>query len=376
VERSGPIGAGPREDSSMTGLFRMAALAAGVSLLAFSAHAQQGALSKAVGGYSFEDAAKPNPATKDFNSKDGKLTFAIVTHTAGNGFFDPVYAGALAAANLIGAKVLLLGSESPTDDPAREIEILNQIIQDPTLDGLIMTTPQAGAYNDIVKAAEKKGIPVATTNSFDGTIYNRSSISHTGQDASAAAIAGEALVKCLLDRGVKSGSILLPNSTAMGNVEVNNRVTSAFNAIVKSLKAAGKLSDFKVDAGPENVGVDANMNDPVNSIVSLFESRGDVVGAFAGNNVFTPALAKAITQMGKTGKICAYGFDLGPAQQEALRSGALTGALGQQPFLQGFWPVMQLYLQIDRGIAAANLDTRAQLVTKETVGTVGKRFEN
>ena len=56
--------------------------------------------------------------------------------------------------------------------------------------------------------------------------------------------------------------------------------------------------------------------------------------------------------------------------------GDLTGALGQQPFLQGFWPVMQLYLQIDRGISAANLDTRAQLVTKETVGNVGKRFEN
>ncbi|TIU25740.1 MAG: sugar ABC transporter substrate-binding protein, partial [Mesorhizobium sp.] len=66
----------------------------------------------------------------------------------------------------------------------------------------------------------------------------------------------------------------------------------------------------------------------------------------------------------------------GPTQQDALKSGDLTGALGQQPFLQGFYPVMQLYLQIDRGIAAANLDTRAQLVTKETVTKVGKRFEN
>ncbi len=37
---------------------------------------------------------------------------------------------------------------------------------------------------------------------------------------------------------------------------------------------------------------------------------------------------------------------------------------------------MQLWLQIDRGIAAANLDTRAQLVTQEPVGDIGKRFEN
>jgi simple sugar transport system substrate-binding protein len=37
---------------------------------------------------------------------------------------------------------------------------------------------------------------------------------------------------------------------------------------------------------------------------------------------------------------------------------------------------MQLYLEIDRGIAAANLDTRAQLVTSENVGDVGSRYEN
>ena len=352
------------------------AVSAAAVMVACTTGAFAQGIDQAVGGYSWADAAKEADGTKNFHSADGHLTFAIVTHTAGNGFFDPVYVGATVAGNMIGATILLLGSESPADDPARELEILNQIIQDPTIDGLIMTTPQVGAYDDIVRTAEANGIPIATTNSFDPGILNRNGISHTGQDASAAAIAGEALVACLMDRGVTGGSIILPNSTAMGNIEVNNRVSSAYNAIVKALTAAGKLDAFKVDAGPEGVGVDADMNDPVNSIVSLIESRGDVVGAFAGNNVFTPALAKAVAQTGNTGKMCAYGFDLGPAQQEALASGDLTGALGQQPFLQGFWPVMQLYLEIDRGISAANLDTRAQLVTKDTVGAVGKRFEN
>ncbi len=37
---------------------------------------------------------------------------------------------------------------------------------------------------------------------------------------------------------------------------------------------------------------------------------------------------------------------------------------------------MQLYLQIDRGVSAADLDTKAQLVTKANVGAIGKRFEN
>ncbi|HWT31780.1 MAG TPA: substrate-binding domain-containing protein [Propylenella sp.] len=360
----------------MKQVFAVAALSAAVSLGVSGAFAQSGTLQQAVGGYSFEEAAKESPDTKNFNSADGKLTFAIVTHTAGNGFFDPTYVGAKVAADMIGANLIMLGSEAPVDDIPREIEILNQVVNDPTIDGLILTTPQSGAYDDIVKKLEEKGIPVATTNSFDPNIHNRSGISHTGQDASAAAIGGEALVQCLVDKGVESGSIILPSTTTLGNVEVNNRITAAYEAIVSKLNEAGKLANFTVDAGPENIGIDVNKDDIVNSIVSLIESRGNVVGAFAANGFVTPALGDAITQVGKQGEICAFGFDLGPKQQEQIRTGALTGSLGQQPFLQGFWPVMQLYLTIDRGIQAANLDTRAQLVDKDTVDTVGKRFEN
>jgi simple sugar transport system substrate-binding protein len=141
-----------------------AACVAGVS----GAFAQSGgALSTAVGGYTFEEAAKPAPETNNFNNADGKLTFAIVTHTAGNGFFDPTYVGAKVAADMIGANLIMLGSEAPVDDIPREIEILNQVANDPTIDGLILTTPQSGAYDDIVKKLMDKGIPVATTNSFD-----------------------------------------------------------------------------------------------------------------------------------------------------------------------------------------------------------------
>ena len=83
-----------------------------------------------------------------------------------------------------------------------------------------------------------------------------------------------------------------------------------------------------------------------------------------------------IAQLGLEDKICAFGFDLGPKMLDQIKSGALDGSLGQQPFLQGFYPIVQLYLQIDRGVAAADLDTKAQLVTKDNVEAVGKRFEN
>ena len=172
----------------------VAAAVAALCLWGSGAFAQSGAISKAVGGYTWEDAAKEGATTR----KDGKpLTFAIITHTAGNGFFDPVYVGAQVAANAFGINLIKLGSEAPMDDIPREIQILNQIVNDPTINGVIMTTPQVGAYNDIVKKLEDRGVVVATTNSFDGTLYDRNDISHTGQSASAAAIGGEAIVKCL-----------------------------------------------------------------------------------------------------------------------------------------------------------------------------------
>jgi simple sugar transport system substrate-binding protein len=349
------------------------AIIAAACLWSAVASAQSGAIDKAVGGYSFTDAAKEAPTTK----KDGKpLTFAIITHTAGNGFFDPVYVGAQVAADAFGIKLIKLGSESAVDDIPREIQILNQIVNDPTINGVIMTTPQVGAYNDLVKKLEEKGVVVATTNSFDGTLLDRSNISHTGQDASAAAIGGEAIVKCLIANNIKSGSILFPNTVPVGNIEVNNRVTAAFQATVKALKANNMLANFKVDAGPNNIGVDVGTDITAGPIVQLIESRKDVVGLFGPNGGVTPAIGDAVTQLKMNGKICAYGFDLGPKQLEQIKTGALMGALGQQPFLQGFYPVVQLYLQLDRNIAAANLDTRAQLVTKDNVAKVGKRFEN
>jgi simple sugar transport system substrate-binding protein len=361
----------------MKSKLRAIALGGGIVVAtAIAVHGQTGLLMKAVGGYSFEQAAKEAPGTKNFHSADGKLTFAIVTHTAGNGFFDPTYVGAKVAADAFGINLLLLGSETPVDDIPREIDILNQIIRDPTIDGVIMTTPQSGAYNDIVKTLRQRGIPVATTNSYDPNLYDRSTISHTGQDASAAAIGGDAMAQCVLKSGAKKGSIVFPNTTTLGNVEVNNRVKASFEAVVKALNTAGRLADFKVDAGPSNIGIDVDSNNVVNSIVTLIESRGDVVGAFAANAFVTTGLGNAVGQLKAGDKVCAFGFDLGPSQREQIRAGNLRGSLGQQPFLQGFYPVMQLYLQIDRGISAANLDTRAQLVTKENLELVGKRFEN
>ena len=133
-----------------------------------------------------------------------------------------------------------------------------------------------GAYEDIINKAFELGIPVATFNSFDPTIPYRSQISHTGQSSSAASIAGEGIVKCLLDGGVEKGMVLMPNSTTLGNVEVNERVQYAAKAIREGLEKAG-VTGITVDDG-QGIGIDVRPTtaDATQDIINLIESTPDV----------------------------------------------------------------------------------------------------
>ena len=334
-------------------------------------------MSTGPGGVNFEEAAMLTPDSKDFHTNDGVLTIAYVTHTAGNGFFNPCYVGATTAAQAFTAmglpiNVLRLGPPDAADNIPATLAIINQVLTDPKLDALAITTPQVGAYEDIINKAFELGIPVATFNSFDPTIPFRSQISHTGQSSSAAAIGGEGIAQCLLDNGVEKGVVIMPNSTTLGNVEVNERVQYAAQAIRADLEKAG-VTGIIVDDG-QGIGIDVRPTtaDATQDIINLIESTPDIVGLFGPNGAITPAVGNAIRTTGMKDQICAYGFDLGPAQLDLISTGDLDGSLGQQPYLQGFWPVAQLILQIDRGVSAGNLDTLAEVVTQENM----VRFQN
>jgi simple sugar transport system substrate-binding protein len=334
------------------------------------------------GGIDFDKAAGVNTAAKNFRSKDGVLTIAIVTHTAGNGFFNPVYVGATAAAAEFSRaglpiNLLRLGPPDAADDIPEQLEILRAALANPKLDGLALTTPQAGAYKDIINKAFELGIPVATLNSYDPFLPRRNQISHTGQTASAAVIAGEALVNDLFKRRVSSGSILILNDLSSKSEEVNDRVRFASQAIRNALKEKGLTGIGLNDGQGQGVNV---RNGNTDDVLEVLRATADVVGVFAPSGQITPALADAITVLKKNNQISAFGFDLGPAQLKAISEGALTGSLGQQPFVQGYWPIKQLVLQIDRGIGAVNVDTRAELVTKSNLAAFQKnvktRFTN
>jgi simple sugar transport system substrate-binding protein len=72
------------------------------------------------------------------------------------------------------------------------------------------------------------------------------------------------------------------------------------------------------------------------------------------------------------GEIFNFGFDTSPQIVEAFKAGWVQLTADQQPFLQGYLPVMSLCQQVVYGLAPISVDTGAGFVTPENYKIVAK----
>lgn len=64
------------------------------------------------------------------------------------------------------------------------------------------------------------------------------------------------------------------------------------------------------------------------------------------------------------------GFDLSPEILRLVRAGTIAATVDQQPYLQGFYPVVQLALYRRYGLCPLSIDTGAALITRENADSV------
>jgi simple sugar transport system substrate-binding protein len=66
------------------------------------------------------------------------------------------------------------------------------------------------------------------------------------------------------------------------------------------------------------------------------------------------------------------GFDLGPASVEAIQSGYLDLLIDQQPFLQGYLPILQICLTQVYGFSGLYIDTAGAFVDADNVDSIAE----
>ncbi|MFI7699692.1 sugar ABC transporter substrate-binding protein [Nonomuraea sp. NPDC049480] len=342
----------------LTGAGLVSASAAATALLSACSGDSGGKQPAASGGTAAAAGAGDFPSTP-------KWKFVFVCHVTTNPFFTPTQYGAQDACALLGTDFQWTGSKDSI--VAEMVNATNTAIS-AKADGLAVAVVDKAAFEEPVNRALDAGIPVVSYNA-DGAREDKgtSRLSYIGQGLyeSGYALGRRALQQ--VDSGDVVGFIATP-----GALNIQPRIDGAAQAI----KDSGKAITF------ESVGTNADVTRGLSIIDAYAQGHPDLAGMLAVDAGSTQSIGQVVKKynMRSKGLKVAGGFDLVPETLTAIKNGDLDYTIDQQPYLQGFLPVLYLYLyKLSGGLLfPSETNTGLLFVTKDNVGpyqTTKTRFE-
>jgi simple sugar transport system substrate-binding protein len=282
--------------------------------------------------------------------------FWFVNHVTTNLFFVPTQNGMKDAAALLGLPAPKWGG-STTSSATEMVSYLNTAIA-AKANGIATTVITATSFTTPVKNAMDAGIPVISYNA-DGVVTNgvpdigTNRLCYVGQALYNSGVAMGNRIKSLIST---PGEVVIFIATpGSGNIQPR------YDGAVSVLKPAG-FTVKQAATGALTSGEGAAEK------AFLTGAKATLKGAFAVDAGSTQFLGPSLASVGL--KIPAGGFDLTPGTLAAINSGQVNFTIDQNPYLQGFLPVMYLYLFNLTGglVAPPNTDTGLTFVTKSNVG--------
>lgn len=293
------------------------------------------------------------------SNKDIRIVF-FPGGSEGGSFASVVYKGAKLAENDLGVTVEYVWSGWSPEKMVSQLK--SAIARNP--DGIaIMGHPGDDAYAPLVKRAREKGIIVTSQNSELPKLeakYKASGFGYVGASNYSAGInLGEATVA---RAGLKKGD----RAMVWGLLSQPSRGLRTKGAI-EALEKAGVETDY-IEIS-DAINADASQGAPV--FASYVASHPDVKAIILDHGALTataPNYMKSARK--KAGDIYIAGFDLSPATAKGIEDGWISAVLDQQPFLQGYLPIVQIYLTKKFGFAGMNIDTGAAIIDKSNIEMV------
>jgi simple sugar transport system substrate-binding protein len=278
-----------------------------------------------------------------------KYKFVFVNHVTTNPFFTPTQYGAADASKLLGCEYQWTGSEN--SNVAQMVTAVNTAVTSGA-DGIAIALIDLHAFNAPVEAALKAGIPVVA---YNADAPGNARLAYIGQDLK---LAGEEMGKRIV-AAVGSGEVGLFIATP-GSANLQPRIEGA----EKAIKDSGK----PITAHSVATGAAVAQEQP--AIEAWYQSHTSAKGMYAVDGGSTESLAKVMQKLGLVSKgVHAGGFDLTEQTQKLLKEGNIEFTIDQQPYLQGFMPVLELFLwQVSGSLTGpAEVDTGLKFLSKETV---------
>ena len=286
------------------------------------------------------------PKTPEYN-------FVFVNHVTTNPFFVPTQYGIEDADALLGTTSQWTGSEK--SDVQEMVDALDTAISG-NADGIAVSIIDPQAFNDPIQRALDKGIPVIAYNANGKEGQDNPSLAYVGQDLF---LSGVEMGKRIVDL-VGEGPVALFIATP-GSLNIQPRIDGAIQAI----------EDSGANIEYSEIATGAEVTEELNRIDAYYQGHKDIKGMFAVDAGSTQGVAQVMQKYGlREQGVKGGGYDLTPKTVELLKAGHIDFTIDQQPYLQGFYPVVQLYLYKISGGLTRPSDTNTGLVfvTQDAAG--------
>lgn len=289
----------------------------------------------------------------------GKRIVVFSGGPSGGTFNSIIDKGALQAANDTGAEVQLVYSDWNFEQMVNQFR--DMIGQKP--DGIaMMGHPGDAALMPLAEEAAAAGIKVMYMNVDVPEVRAKTGSGFVGASLYKQ---GEALAAETLRL---AGDKLKPGDTAiiMSRWEAGNRAQRELG-LADALEKWG-MKVIKLQEA-EGASADQMLQLPVLTSAVLSNPDTKLIGYPGGP--WVSAAPVFMESMGiQPGQIIGVGFDIGQGVKESLESGHMLVTADQQPYQQGYLPVLSLCQQLVYKLAPMNVDTGSGFVTAENVAEV------
>jgi len=261
----------------------------------------------------------------------------------------PTKYGAEDACKLLGCSYQWTGSQSSNVNEM--VNATNSAIS-AGADGIAIALVDLKAFNGPTDKALAAGIPVL---GYNADAAQNGRLAYIGQDLF---VSGQEMGKRILDL-VPSGDVALFIATP-GQLNIQPRIDGALDTIKKSGKPVT----------PHTIATGAELPRELSTIDAYWLSHKNTKGMFAVDAGSTQGVAQVIQKYKLRDQgVKGGGYDLLEPTIKLLAADQIDFTIDQQPYLQGFQPVIQLFLyKLSGGLMApSNTNTGLLFFTKDNV---------
>ncbi|HET9105222.1 MAG TPA: sugar ABC transporter substrate-binding protein [Solirubrobacteraceae bacterium] len=321
--------------------------AAGIAALALQACG--GSSSSSSGTTSASASSGGGSAAGGIFGSSKSYKFTLVNHVTTNPFFTPTQSGAADACKLLGCSYQWTGSQ--TSNVNEMVNAFNSAISAGS-NGIGVALVDLHAFNSPTDKAIAQGIPVVAYNA-DAAGNNR--LAYIGQDLF---VSGQEMGNHIAEL-VPSGDVVLFIATP-GALNIQPRIDGA----LATLKKHPSIKTHVVATGADVPG-------ELTKIDAYSVGNPNTKGYFAVDAGSTQSLAQTIQKHNLRSKgVKGGGYDLTPVTQKLLAQDQIDFTIDQQPYLQGFLPILELYMyNVSQTLTGmADVNSGLKFLTKSTVG--------